>query len=217
MRNKIKLNKVISLVGVFALIAMALAGAAPTTSAATATTRVIVQGNSLIQAAAAVTANGGQVTSNIDIINAVVADVPQANLERLSSAPGVVRVTPDREVKVNSTLNDDEGKGVEFQFPKVIGADKVWAKGDVGDGVTVAFLDTGIDTTFIDLRKGPGLLNWDNRYLAYYDAINKKLYNPLTMLLGPQDPNGHGTHVAGIVGNSSKADGLYREIGRAHV
>jgi serine protease AprX len=217
MRNQIKLNKVISLVGVFALIAMALAGAVPATAAASATTRVIVQGNSLLEAVAAVTASGGQVTSNIEIINAVVADVPQANLARLSSAPGVVRVTPDRAVQVNSTLNDegDDGKGVEFQFPKAIGADKVWAKGDLGDNVTVAFLDSGIDATFIDLRKGPGLRNWDNRYLAYYDAINKKLYNPLTMLFGPQDPNGHGTHVAGIVGNSSKADGLYRGIAPA--
>ena len=217
MKNQIKLNKVVSLVGVFALIAMALAGAVPTTAAAGATSRVIVQGSSLFQAAAAVTANGGQVTSNIDIINAVVADVPQANLAQLSSAPGVMRVTLDREVQVNSTLSDDdeEGNGVEFKFPKVVGADQVWATGDLGDNVTVAFLDSGIDTAFISLRKGPGPGDWDNRYLAYYDAIHKKLYNPLTMLLGPGDPNGHGTHVAGIVGNSSKADGMYRGIAPA--
>ena len=45
--------------------------------------------------------------------------------------------------------------------------------------------------------------------LAYYDAIADKTYEPPHLLISPRDPNGHGTHVAGIIGNSDKEDGHY--------
>jgi len=202
----LKFFRLFVLVTVVALMATSLGGAV----APAPTTRVIVRGTSLEVAVNAVAASGGRVTDKIDIINAVVADVPQANLARLARTKGVMSVTPDRTVKMvgdtfspTATGNDN----VTFDYAKVVGADQVWANGNLGQGVTVATLDTGIDPTFVSLRVAPGV--WDDRYLAYYDAIGNKTYEAPRLIKSPRDPNGHGTHVAGIIGNSDKERGHY--------
>jgi serine protease AprX len=200
------------LLTVVALAATSLGGAA----AAAPTLRVIVRGTSLEAAAQAVTANGGRVTDKIGIINAVVADVPQANLARLMRTKGVLSVMPDRQVKmVGETLSPlaTGNDNVTFDYAKVVGADQVWATGNLGQDVTVATLDTGVDPTFVSLRLAPG--QWQDRYLAYYDAINNKTYESPRLLKSPRDPNGHGTHVAGIIGNSDWERGHFVGIAPA--
>jgi len=208
MNRLIRARKVFSFLVVITLVTMSLTGAAP--MAPTAMTRVIVQGRSIDAAAAAVSAYGGQVTAKIDIINAVVADVPQANLTRLAKATGVVRVTLDRPVKLASHSGGNGDEDVMYDFPKVVGVDRVQDHGNFGQGVTVAFLDTGIDPTFVSLRIGPG--TWSDRFLAYYDAMSGQLYGPTRLLRSPRDPNGHGTHVAGIIANSDRDRGDFRGI-----
>jgi subtilisin family serine protease len=169
-----------------------------------ATARVIVRGTSG-SISSAVLACGGRVTDTIDIINAVVADVPQANLARLIRTAGVLGVMPDRSVKMvgdafsPAMANNDR---VTFDYANVVGADQVWATGNLGQGVTVATLDSGIDPTFVSLRLAPGVRQ--DRYLAYYDALANKTYESPHLFLSPRDPNGHGTHVAGVIGNSDK-------------
>ena len=64
----------------------------------------------------------------------------------------------------------------------------------------MAILDTGIDPTFAALRRHPD--GGGDRLLAYYDAISDKLYKRPFLLKSPRDPNGHGTHLAGIIGNA---------------
>ncbi len=59
-----------------------------------------------------------------------------------------------------------------------------------GDGYSVAVLDTGIDYNHPALGGG-----WGKRVIAGYDFVNN---DP-----DPMDDNGHGTHVAGIIGSSS--------------
>jgi serine protease AprX len=177
---------------------------------AAATTRVIVRGISLDVASAAVLACSGRVTDKIDIINAVVADVPQANLARLSRTAGVLGVMSDRSVKsVGDTLSPTTAHNdiTTFDYAKVVGADQVWVNGNLGQGVTVATLDTGIDPTFSNFRLTPTVRQ--DRYLGYYDAIADKTYESPHLLQSPRDPNGHGTHVAGIIGNSDTEDGQY--------
>jgi hypothetical protein len=63
-----------------------------------------------------------------------------------------------------------------------IEADKVWADGITGNGIKVAVLDTGIDTDHPELQ---------DSYLGGYDFVNNDS--------SPEDDNGHGTHVAGII------------------
>ncbi len=192
-----------------ALMVTSLGGAVP----AAASMRVIVRGTSLEAASRAVLAWGGQVTDKIDIINAVVADVPQTNLAQLARTAGVLGVMLDRSVKMTgNTIGKAVGHtdSTTFDYPEVVGADQVWAKGNLGQGVTVATLDSGIDPTFPSLRLAPGVRQ--DRYLAYYDALADKTYEPPRLLTSPRDPNGHGTHVAGIIGNSAKENGHYLGI-----
>ena len=74
----IRFFRILTVVAIMALLATTLAGAVPAAQATTA--RVIVRGTSLDVAVSAVQAVGGRVTDKIDIINAVVADVPQASV-----------------------------------------------------------------------------------------------------------------------------------------
>jgi serine protease AprX len=145
------------------------------------------------------------VAAEIGIIDAVVARVPQESVHRLSGASGVVRVTPDHAVRV-------AGGSVDVEFNKVIGTAQVWEAGALGEGVTVALLDTGLDPTFNGLRQPPS--GGGHRILAYYDALNDELYEPPRLWRSPRDPNGHGTHVAGLVANSEyePQDGEYRGV-----
>ena len=204
----IRFFRILTAVSIVALLATVLVGAVPASQAATA--RVIVRGTSLNIAVSAVQAVGGRVTDKIDIINAVVADVPPASVTKLSKAPGILGVMSDRTVKMVGEAFSPATKrpdNTTFQYAQVVGADQVWASGNLGQDVTVATLDTGIDPTFLNLRATRGV--WQDRYLAYYDAPSDKVYEPWKLLRSPRDPNGHGTHVAGIIGNSDKEGGQY--------
>jgi serine protease AprX len=204
----IRFFRFLAMVAIVALLATPLAGAVPTAPASTV--RVIVRGTTLDVAVSAIQAVGGRVADKIDIINAVVADVPQTSLTKLSHTPGILGVMSDRTVKVVGEAFSPDAKrpdNTTFQYAQVVGADQVWSSGNLGQDVTVATLDTGIDPTFLSLRVAPGV--WQDRFLAYYDAPTDKVYEPLKLVRSPRDPNGHGTHVAGIIGNSDKEGGQY--------
>ena len=86
--------------------------------------------------------------------------------------------------------------------------------GYTGAGVRVAVLDTGIDVDHPDLG-GPGFPNARVTHGRDFvgDAFNadpaSPSYNPVPVPdANPDDCNGHGTHVAGIVG----ADGLIKGV-----
>ncbi|HEY9472328.1 MAG TPA: S8 family serine peptidase, partial [Mycobacteriales bacterium] len=76
-----------------------------------------------------------------------------------------------------------------------IGAPAAWAKDLTGTGVTVAVLDTGVDTHHPDLA----------------DAIGAT--RDFTGSGTVEDPVGHGTHVASIIaGSGAASDGVYRGV-----
>ncbi|HEY3367244.1 MAG TPA: S8 family serine peptidase [Symbiobacteriaceae bacterium] len=98
---------------------------------------------------------------------------------------------------------------------KMIGADKAWAgdpsraiPGVDGTGIKVAIIDTGLDYTHPDLGGcfGPGcrvIDGWDF-VGADYNGGNEPKPGP-----DPMDQNGHGTHVAGIIGaKAASAEGV---------
>jgi subtilisin family serine protease len=65
-----------------------------------------------------------------------------------------------------------------------IKAPQAWARGAMGAGATIAIVDTGIDLKHPDLA---------GQIVDGVDLVSKQPCTP-----GPQDVNGHGTHVAGI-------------------
>src|SRR5476649_1555328 len=71
-----------------------------------------------------------------------------------------------------------------------------------GTGYTVAILDTGIDYNDADLGGGFGA---GKRVVAGYDFVNNDA--------NPMDDNGHGTHLAGIIGSSNpNAPGIAPDV-----
>jgi len=80
----------------------------------------------------------------------------------------------------------------------IINLDWAFQHGIYGSGVRVAVMDTGI-TPHPDFTKGK------DRIIDFYDAVNgrRDMY----------DDNGHGTHVAGILGGNGVASrGLYKGV-----
>ncbi|MEH1129295.1 S8 family serine peptidase [Micromonospora sp. CPCC 206061] len=126
----------------------------------------------------------------------------------LTSIHGFAARTPKRDAARFWTAATATGSGVgrlwldglsqvslDQSVPQ-IGAPTAWSAGYDGTGVTVAVLDTGIDTTHPDLA---------GQVVAAADFTGES--NTTT------DPNGHGTHVAStIAGTGAASGGQYRGV-----
>jgi hypothetical protein len=99
-----------------------------------------------------------------------------SGLAKLASDPDVVAIGVD--IPCHAQLDDS----VPF-----IGADAVHALGFTGDGVTVAVLDTGIDTDHPDLSDDIAAGAWHS------------LDQGVDQGAGAEDDNGHGTNVSGCI------------------
>lgn len=123
----------------------------------------------------AINSVGGEITRTYSIIPGFAVNIPQDRIQALKSNPNVLSVDPDVEVRA-----------VDINADRQIRADLVWATptSDIGQGVPVAILDTGIDT---------GHPEFSGRIILCHNEIFTKSNTC-------NDKNGHGTHVAGIVG-----------------
>jgi serine protease AprX len=146
----------------------------------------IVRSASAEAAARSVESYGGVVTSQLHIINGVGALLPLGRLDEMAADPAGLLITPNAQVKAA-----DEGEleyWPETDYPNVVGADLVWEEGVHGGGVTVAVIDTGLANHQAVIR---GIDGTKGRVVGWKDFVDNRpnLY----------DPNGHGTHVAGII------------------
>jgi len=100
----------------------------------------------------------------------------------------------DAVVAAPALLDTVTASGLSNQsFGSLIGLDQVFATSTLrGAGYSVAVIDTGIDYNNPNLGGG-----WGKRVVAGYDFVNNDA--------DPMDDNGHGTHVAGIIGSSNAA------------
>jgi minor extracellular serine protease Vpr len=143
-----------------------------------------------------------------------------SELGKISSLSGVQGIYPVSTIKLpESALADPE----LFTSLAMIGADVAQSElGYTGAGIKVAVMDTGIDydhpafggdgvarsnsTVFPTARVIKG---WDFVGDAYNADDTSPSYNPNPSPDPyPDDCNGHGTHVAGIVGANDPANGL---------
>ncbi|MCU1463878.1 MAG: peptidase and in kexin sedolisin [Acidimicrobiales bacterium] len=159
------------------------------------TTRVIVSApNAGGHAKERVKQLNGKVASDLTEADAVVADVTAGQLAELALDDSVV-VTPN-----NPAFLADAGttptRPPAAVFPQSTGATKLHADGNIGRGINVAVLDTGISN----------LPDFAGRLVGGVDLSGEG--NPF------QDSYGHGTFVAGLIaGNGASSNGAY--IGEA--
>lgn len=130
---------------------------------------------------------GGKILRELPIINALVVEISVAGLRELIPDHLPRMVSVDQQVKPQ----------LNMAVPSIFG-DILHNEGISGKGVVVAILDTGIEPH-------PDLVQPHNRIVGWKDLVNGRGR--------PYDDNGHGTHVAGIVGgNGGQSGGKYRGV-----
>jgi serine protease AprX len=125
----------------------------------------------------------------LSVIHGYVLDqVPVSQLAALASSASVHRVHANRKARKQDALSSVAVNANAIDKGNGINAANLY--GYTGAGVTVAFIDSGI-TSYAH----PDLV--DSRVLAFVDFVNSRTTK--------YDDNGHGTHVAGILGGTGKA------------
>ena len=109
--------------------------------------------------------------------------------DALASNPNVTRILPDGAVQLSSA--DVVPTGVART-----GAPVAHGDGLTGEGAVVAVIDSGIDLTHPDLVGN------------LHPTLGKNCLDPPQNSAPPQDLNGHGTHVAGIVAAAANDVGV---------
>lgn len=124
---------------------------------------------------------GGRVTRTYKYVNALAATIPDGQRSVLAAAPGVEYVEYDL------ALDPLGGKQITDWGVSKIEAPAAWALGYRGQNVKVGIFDSGIDVDHPDLVVVGGI-----------DLVGDGN--------GLDDCNGHGTHVAGIVGATNNGN-----------
>ncbi|MBW3570134.1 MAG: S8 family serine peptidase [Gemmatimonadetes bacterium] len=125
--------------------------------------------------AALIESLGGRVVRQYKYIPVLAAVIPAARYDALAAAPGVAYVNPDQEIRALG------GRQITDYGVSLIGAPAAWSLGVRGQNIKVGIFDSGVDLEHPDLTVAGGI-----------DLVGDGH--------GFDDCNGHGTHVAGIVG-----------------
>ena len=132
-------------------------------------------------------------THKLDIIDSVVVNLTEKQLKRLERQ-FALNVSVNHQVQLSGEPIKGWGKWKKppAVLNDLIDASSVHDSNNFGGGVTIGFLDTGLDR----LKGVSKDLNHDNKFWGTYDAINDRISQK------DLETNGHGTHVASIAGNS---------------
>ena len=128
----------------------------------------------------------------LDLLNAMVLDLPNGMIKQLANNPSVVRLQYDRPIHSHN-----------FRTAVTVGSIAVNSYyGYDGAGVGIAVIDSGVASWHDDLtNRSAKLFPYGNQRVAkFVDFVNGRAL--------PYDDNGHGTHVAGIIaGNGYDSNG----------
>ena len=133
------------------------------------------------------------VLENYWITEAALVEVNSFDLEALSSLEGVSFIAPDTTLSLIKPVDESPSislSGTAGYNLHAIKADKLWARGLTGQGRLLGSIDTGV--------KGdhPALASkWQGNYTTNFAA---GWFDPYGSTF-PEDNNGHGTHVMGIM------------------
>ncbi len=129
------------------------------------------------------------------LINGIAGRAAPAAIKRLSESDSVDKIYLDNSTHISAPAAGTSG-GEAISPAKYVNADKLWAKGIDGKGITVAVIDSGIDKNHPDLEgKVVGEKNFVDDEISADDLL------------------GHGTMVAGIIaGSGAASSGKYKGI-----
>jgi len=129
----------------------------------------------------------GKIKHNLPLVGGVACSMSIDSIDKLSNDPEVEYISFDNKV---FALLDIANSSIGSEIPH--------KNGLMGEGITVAIIDTGV-SPHSDLIKP------QNRIVGFKDFVNNRN--------NPYDDNGHGTHVAGIIGsNGYSSNGKYAGI-----
>ena len=134
--------------------------------------------------------NLGHIKYKLPMIDAYVIEIKESQLTRIKELEGLISVEMDAHITAQMNRVND-----------IIECRWAHEHGYFGKGVGVAIADTGIS-----LHKD--FIEGSNRVVAFKDFLNGRKE--------PYDDNGHGTHVAGIIGgNGYSSKGKYKGVAPA--
>ncbi|MGA9098944.1 MAG: S8 family peptidase [Methanotrichaceae archaeon] len=124
-----------------------------------------------------------QTLDNFKVLPASAMILPGNKLTELSKQNGVKGIYEDQKLKVLSAPEDDNDYGFQdYSSGKSNYDPRKDQKNLMGDGVTIALIDTGADSNHEALA---------GKIVAFKDFVNNKTT--------PYDDNGHGTHCASLI------------------
>ena len=167
----------------------------PALRATHGTVGVIVQGATSVESS--VRQMGGRITHRLPLIGGFSARVPATDVPRIARIPGATSVTLDRATHVQSapgTYNN-----LPSVYKKVTRGDALAGAGGLGQGVTVALIDTGVSAL-------PDVANSTVQVVDPTGSIVQPCVN-FTPQPTCDDQYGHGTFMAGLIAGSGAASG----------
>ncbi|WP_049577238.1 S8 family serine peptidase [Nocardiopsis sp. SBT366] len=149
-----------------------------------------------------------------ELWNGLSVEMDDAQVSTAREIPGVAAIHP----VVRHEIPDFDDSSPEMETALgMTGADIVQSElGLSGEGLRVAVMDTGVDYTHPDLG-GPGGFP-SERVVAGHDFVGDDFNasvpakNDPVPDDDPQDCNGHGTHVAGIIGAQGQVTGVAPDV-----
>ena len=149
--------------------------------------------------------------------NGLSIKIDPADLAKLARVPGVKAIYPVFTIEIPEVIASEQPD--LFTAIQMTGADIAHSElGYTGEGIRVAVMDTGIDYDHPDLG---GCFGSGCRVAFGYDLVGDDFnanpdamdYNPVPSPdPDPDDCQGHGTHVAGIVGANGAVVGVAPDV-----
>lgn len=127
-----------------------------------------------------VTLFNGDIEETYEHVSAIVAEIPESAIRALEKNPAILSIEVDHYVSINRQQQD---WGIS-----TVNAPAAWEDGFTGKGINIAVLDTGIA---------------EHPDLVISGGVSKIPNHPSFL-----DDNGHGTHVAGIIGARNNDFGI---------